>query len=49
MAGIRVKRAKDKITYTYTGSLEEALEKAKKELREKRRNYAMVIFKMAVR
>lgn len=35
MAGIRAKRTKDKITYAYTGSLEETLEKAKKELREK--------------
>lgn len=35
MAGMRAKHTKDKITYQFSGSIEEALEKAKKELAEK--------------
>lgn len=35
MAGMRAKHKKDKVTYTYSGDLREAIEKAEKELREK--------------
>lgn len=35
MAGMRVSRKKDKITYSYTGDLKECIEKAEKELSEK--------------
>lgn len=35
MKGMRVKHTKDKVTYSYSGDLKEAIEKAEKELREK--------------
>lgn len=35
MAGMKAKHTKDKVTYSYSGDLKEAIEKAEKELREK--------------
>lgn len=35
MAGVRAKKTKNGITYTFSGELKECLEKARKELQEK--------------